>query len=544
MNQSRDDRSRWRRRGGFTLVELLVAMTVTLILIFALAQAFAVVGESVAKGRASIEMTGNLRMVANRLQRDLQGITVPVRPVADDGVAPGYFEIMDGPSVDKDSDADGTNNVDPSTSDTTYGDWDDVLAFTTRNAEAPFFGTAYESASPHGVETYQSTLAEVVWWIQYQDSDNNGVRDAGETYLIYRRAMLIRPDLGYLPIRQLSRADAGSGPVVFTFSGSLTTINKNADGTITAVYPNSPPGYEELKIDLENFYNENDISVRLEWSVTASGLEVELCANSLADLTRRENRFAHKTILSLSPSVLVPATFPFPLQTNPNSVTCLYRSPKPPRVDLVGYDSVKETPNDNYGEDVVVSDALAFDVQVFDPQAPLLNWSTGDVLVPGDPGYFQGFSDSNGDGVLDSPPIPLPVNPNSHAFMPGKGAFVDLGYGIRGVFHENAANWSPFSGTPKAKSQLYVGTTPIYDYCTWSNYYERNGANEDGDSQTDEGMNGFDDNGSDGVDDIDEREALPPYPVPLRGIRVRIRTWDPDSRQIRQATVVSDFVPE
>jgi hypothetical protein len=128
---------------------------------------------------------------------------------------------------------------------------------------------------------------------------------------------------------------------------------------------------------------------------------------------------------------------------------------------------------------------------------------------------------------------------------------------------------------PSTKSQLYLSNTPIYDYCTWSNHYERNGVDEDGDNETDEGTNGFDDplvddsgqlvldtNNNpqylDGVDDVGdgyypapnnnavrgENETLAPYPVPLRGIQIRIRTWDPDSRQIRQVTVISDFVPE
>ena len=40
-----------RRRRGFTLVEMLVAMTITMILIFALSQAFAIVGQTVSEGR-------------------------------------------------------------------------------------------------------------------------------------------------------------------------------------------------------------------------------------------------------------------------------------------------------------------------------------------------------------------------------------------------------------------------------------------------------------------------------------------------------------
>jgi hypothetical protein len=46
------------------------------------------------------------------------------------------------------------------------------------------------------------------------------------------------------------------------------------------------------------------------------------------------------------------------------------------------------------------------------------------------------------------------------------------------------------------------------------------------------------------VDDAGERETVPPYPYALRGVQVRIRVYEPQTRQVRQATVESDFIPE
>lgn len=40
-----------------------------------------------------------------------------------------------------------------------------------------------------------------------------------------------------------------------------------------------------------------------------------------------------------------------------------------------------------------------------------------------------------------------------------------------------------------------------------------------------------------------EAETSPPYPYPLRGIEVRIRCYEPSSRQVRQVTVRQTFVP-
>ncbi|MCP3694227.1 MAG: hypothetical protein GY917_18625, partial [Planctomycetaceae bacterium] len=97
---------------------------------------------------------------------------------------------------------------------------------------------------------------------------------------------------------------------------------------------------------------------------------------------------------------------------------------------------------------------------------------------------------------------------------------------------------SLFAGRPHAKSQL---TQLVYH--TWFLDYEYDGFNQDG-GVLDQGTNGLDDNASLGVDDLGERETSPPYPHPLRGIQIIIRTLDPDSRQVRQITVTSDFTPE
>jgi len=46
------------------------------------------------------------------------------------------------------------------------------------------------------------------------------------------------------------------------------------------------------------------------------------------------------------------------------------------------------------------------------------------------------------------------------------------------------------------------------------------------------------------VDDIAERDTLPPYSAPLRGVRITIRVYEPSSLQVRQVTIVQDFLPE
>ena len=56
--------------------------------------------------------------------------------------------------------------------------------------------------------------------------------------------------------------------------------------------------------------------------------------------------------------------------------------------------------------------------------------------------------------------------------------------------------------------------------------------------------NGFDDDSNGIVDDVNEQITSPPYPAPLRGIQVKIRVFEPDSRQVREVTVEQDFLPK
>jgi type II secretory pathway pseudopilin PulG len=554
---NRGGRGRYGRRlaAAFTLVEMLVAMAVTLILIAALAQAFAIVGEAVSQGRAAIELTGGLRSVANQLQEDLQGITVQARPWTDDGSGSGYLEIVEGPertrlpSTDSDWNGDGTNDTDPTVTNTTLGDVDDILGFTTRNASSPFVGQYVDSSGT--VQPLQSSLAEVVWWIQFDDQyvtdpdEANGIQDAGENYLVYRRVLLIRPDLN----------DSSTGYF------KRWTVNDDSPAPNATT---SAPGYARLRLDLATFFSQNDVSVRLQSAITGGNLVVTATANSLADLTARENRFAHWPVLSdRSPSVggnpqysrptttnAVAAATPYDalylgpfisyaFDVNRRSITSLYRlarprllHPDPPTLPLA-------YANANYGEDVMVSNALSFDVRVFDPYAPVRPGNTGESLVPGDPGYYDAYSSTN------LPPTQSQLT--SSTTILGLGTFVDLGYGIRSPYPTQCADWSHFSNRPDSKfnpsnllfNPLSATTHPgnkagVYEYCTWSTHYERGGNANDG----------FDNDGQNGVDDVGERTTCPPYPVPLRGIQVKMREIEPESRQIRQVSVVADFIPE
>lgn len=150
-------------------------------------------------------------------------------------------------------------------------------------------------------------------------------------------------------------------------------------------------------------------------------------------------------------------------------------------------------------EDVMLTNIIAFDVRVYDPGATAQ--VTGDiVLFPGDAGY------AGGTGAY--------------------GAYVDLGGG-QGSTLGQAVN---------TKSQV---TTRTYD--TWTTGYEFDGLDTDNNGIIDDGFNGKDDNNNGLIDEATEFETSPPYPVPLRGIEVRIRCYEPVSKQVRQITIRQAF---
>jgi type II secretory pathway pseudopilin PulG len=410
-----------RRRRGFTLVEMLVAMACTILLMYAITQTFQNIGEVSARGRAAIEISTQLRGVQIRLHKDFESLTVPVRPWANPEVAPGYFEILEGVTRD-----DPTGTTRPNV----YGDLDDLWAMTIRSTGEPFVGR-------YNGTMIQSQVAEVIWFTSYNDRDGNNALDltTQDTMNLHRRVLLVRPDLN------------GA-------NGNL--------GVSTAT---------------TTFWQDNDLSVRMSGGM--------LAANSLVDLTQRENRFAH-----------VSGVYP----TDGNG--------------LLSKDYILA--GNRQGEDVMLSNVLAADIRVFDRLAQVkASEDKVEALSPGDPGYAE---------TID------PAHAFAHATL-GTGAYVDLWYSR---YLANAPV-TEFSGQPDSKSTLATAT-----YDTWSLGYELTGPAFDGVDSAPSGGGPL--NGA--IDDVTERVSSPPYPVPLRGVQIRLRVLEPETRQVRQSTIVQDFIPE
>jgi type II secretory pathway pseudopilin PulG len=544
-----------RVRRGLTLVEMLVATALSLLVILAVTQAFQMVGDNVMASRAVLEMSGQLRGITNQLQNDLAGVTVPVRPWPDAEAGLGYFEYHEGALWDRGL---GSSPF----PETSVGDVDDVLLFTSRTVGRPFVGQILgrlelpPSGSPDPrpvlifdatqTNSIESRVAEIAWFTRFNDRDADGNVDPGEVTL-HRRQFLVLPNINL------------------------------GDASIQSLSPGQ-------------FYNAFDISVRYQQNANSGAWEKY--ANSLQDLSRRENRIAHNVAggYPIDPTdALVVRQHPYflsrALLVPQGTVVTLGDDGAPgdagvnddgdrlsdgtSSVDEMG--EAGEFGTDDFtlpieevapgfaeygeplGNDTILSFVLSFDVKAYDPEAKLhASTDATDLLMPGDPGY------------------------NPAAAMIGQGGYVDLFFAryLPGGWPNSGGlplgSTSQFAGPPHGKSGLFTSFLPtdrhpsVYD--TWSFDYEHDGIdqplfgldssnrnlvliNPSGDGVIDNATNGFDDLNPEGfrvngVDDVGERETAPPYPVPLRGIQVRFRVIDNASRQVRQVTVSSNFIPE
>lgn len=683
----------WTSRAGFTLVEMLIAMAITLVMIGAVVTLFANISTSVRGRRATIEMSGQVRHVRNMLQQDLQGATCPGLTWQRPEENQGYIEIIEGQNREGQAsilidgiDEPGSPRFNPEIDHTTsiiptsnlplpdskwatdgagLGDADDTLMLTVRNEHEPFIGKVPKNVRENASDAQpfvewedqalESPLAEVVWYaVENPDKATNdtALNFFGEPGMrtIYRRTLLIAPFIN--PYRF---TDPNTGAIVDTFQLNGTGPTFKAEPGLVRILPAgiTRPATMRALAALVAFQERYDLSVRLEFDplLGANG-RWKIVANTLGDLTKRENRYEHYSfrpggqreypyasisagsgytgtpiVQFVQDSEYTAASPNAQARANLVNVTGLSGIVASYEVSNLGdgygvrpfayvndsssnirLATARAMLNDDgevirvvhglvplsrerRGEDVMLTDALAFDLRVYDPGAPLFGeTNTETVLEPTDPGWTAAYVSNdnmkdpgsggaigNGNGVTG---VQFPYV--------GQGAFVDLGYGydarrplaspslpalLKSPVFATAYSSSaiiPWFFAPRGLSDIYENLlAPGYAvYDTWSFHYENDGLNEDHDQirsgawqgiddgngtpLIDEGTNGLDDVGhySDGdfkrlgPDDVGERETTPPYDKPLRAVQVVLRLYETDSRQIRQTSVNQSFVPE
>lgn len=223
-----------------------------------------------------------------------------------------------------------------------------------------------------------------------------------------------------------------------------------------------------------------------------------------------------------------------------------------------------------YADDVLLTHVLSFDVKAWDPTAPTIQIPAAvgaipaGTYMPGDPGYLQIINNwantnlatlqSNLQPSASVSPAPGPFG--GFGFVIAQGAYVDLNY-LGPVIQpfwaagntqmaQALASVSTFAGPGAAQFGAAFssgsGLGMLYDTGCFD--YENDGIDQNLNGIIDEFTNGLDDNGIGGVDDLTEVEGPVPYPVPLKGIQIKIRVYEPDSRQIREVTLTQDFLWE
>ncbi|WP_442511201.1 PulJ/GspJ family protein [Novipirellula sp. SH528] len=590
--------SRFRKTSGFTLVEMLVAMAVTLLMMAGLARAFAFVGERVRDSRGDVKISNDIRDITNRMRDELSRCTVTLEPNTGGPDQPGYFLYYEGPMTNATSSLFG-----PSTTldgqvvprDARYGDFDDYFAFTAVAKPGSWFTGKVPEFILTGTSTdtdpvvIRSKYAEIVYFTNPDRNPSTGaVLDADGNNLpdrlqLYRRVLLIRPDLNL-------NATTG-GLNVLTAGGNwqtgMTTITQQCD-----------------------------LSVRRGLNTDGTQNNT-VFANSLENLSKPHNRFAHvrvpqatllgsgtthtsMPILALEPPVNIvanasttttPPLRPEDSATNSDPVVLESRWSGYLRREFV-------LTGTRQGEDVIATDCRGLDLKIFDPSADFI-LTTGSVVVgPGDVGYREALRDTGTPVLLQGGYVDLaypvlaggPIRgwqarqmaASSSTSHKANDAFTDTTNGavlitrikspFSGILNSAATYPSTISTKTYIDSLLLSGRVvidtsgpeialfqPAFD--TYTSAYERDGYLQDrryisGSDQfpgtlwktwvsadtalIDRGADGLDNNGNPdaGSDDPREHETSAPFTTKPEAISITVRLENPSTRQFQQGTVV------
>ena len=312
---------------GYTLIEVMIAVTLTLVLMYALAAIFGRVTSIMTQTQDILSMTNNLRAAKDRLREDLENLTVPHLKAPTSRY--GFFSYSEGlgnaftylnfehvpfygfslirPQNSRTRTIYGNFNRRTASLDTTVGDTDDILSFTVRAPAGKWFRgrcfrdnlspSDYLASIDDNIEIIESEYAEVIWFLR------------GTT--LYRRVLLIVPD-EFLEKRLQSvnryiryQIDNDNG------NSEYSNLYENylPDGTWNPLLPSSGYGFYRF-FDISVHYDDD---ASLNWNdvngVSYSSVS-RVVANTLHDLANRKNRFgywASPVIYPSDSSVAAPA---------------------------------------------------------------------------------------------------------------------------------------------------------------------------------------------------------------------------------------------
>ncbi|HUP78833.1 MAG TPA: hypothetical protein VM260_09775, partial [Pirellula sp.] len=126
-------------RFGLTLIEVMIATTITLLMMLALAQGFKSLSQTVSEGRAKLILSDQLRGLNQLLRSDLEGRTTDSSNPQSALLSAGYFKYYDGPISDATAalynhlpSLNPDDYIEGRLSASRWGDIDDILMFTAK----------------------------------------------------------------------------------------------------------------------------------------------------------------------------------------------------------------------------------------------------------------------------------------------------------------------------------------------------------------------------------------------------------------------------
>ena len=553
-------------RRGLTLVEILIAVTLMTFIMLAAIQVLTYVSAEMNRARSAMAIASKARTAQLQIERDLACITAPLTPPLRFDDAPGYVQIVEGLGsgygqlFHKDKDGndkigwgleDIAVNSETGEPDSTIGDCDDILMFTARAPGDQMFRGLV------GGEIMESKEAEICYFLR------------GTT--LYRRVLLIIPD-------------------------EVLQEKLNHPNYSQGAYP-ARDGY--------GFYRDFDVSARLE----RNGGALVVKANTLADLTRRENRFGHA--INGDNRIGTIPQFPYGIHTDPS----WYHLRLPTLAECtmddtgnncswrVGMQIVPETERYNsllpasrkrelkYDDKSVISlyshwpangdEVSTFPKAAGEPYIDYWNnplpWNEQKALSTEYQSLTEGtrfydfaststfkFKQRVNEDVLLNNVIGFDIK----VWDAETKKFIDLGeyktnfqlsstdvtngtnvaaardysknLGSQGYFGRVFDAPNRCYGNNQANNYLYSLLPCVYD--TWTDAYEN-----EIESNAVMGLSGpikgiaNEDGYTDIMEHVDKWRCPPPYNVPLTGIQIKIRVFDPNTNNIREVTIRKNF---
>lgn len=562
-------------RPAYTLVELMIALSISLFLLIGVTQMFRDVGTSINDTQSTLVMSSNLSGVGLQLRSDLSEIPAYLAEKASlygTGASisdsDGYLEIIEGmnaPPVYKSGDNNYVIHVDglhvpsekifysPDSSnneDLTVGDVDDIIMFTSKAKDSAYPYRGLINGDPS-----TSQYAEIAWFVR------------GKT--LYRRVQLIDEDASFNTPAGHTFYQANDRSVRWNSSNNAYAngLSDLADrrNRFGRTSNNLPFPYPLYRYNTNSTYNTEDW-----YYLRLPTLEEMVTSNWRTTLNSNSNYHLPpcSSLFTLSNPVTTNGPF-WDLWDNPYKAMIGNVS-----TDWTGVDQLSgslsnfvNTPRSTRaGEDIVLTNVISFDVKVWNPYwVPCCLVTATPSDMESDPAWLWAppqFIDLGQDRFTllddqgDEQECKVNYLQNINRAQPARIPSSNRGYGftLKGRYNSSSVTNTRLgtdAGTEQSKEQLRNGArgnAPGYWFnngssgadplpCVYDSWTERY---ETGGGTVGQSVRGIE-SAVTSTDPVETWTCPPPYGEKMEAIQVVIRCYDPLSKNVRQIRIVHRF---